>query len=67
MEIRFREIAEKKAGIIKPGSSVVTIGQETEALEVIKNRGRGRADVCVADVSEAEVLEADFTGQRFCL
>lgn len=61
------EIAEKKAGIIKSGSSVVTIGQETEALEVIKKTGaEAGADVCVADVSEAEVLEADFTGQRFC-
>lgn len=61
------EIAEKKAGIIKPGSSVVTIGQETEVLEVIKKTGaEAGADVCVADVSEAEVLEADFTGQRFC-
>ena len=61
------EIAEKKAGIIKPGSSVVKIGQETEALEVIKKTGaEAGADVCVADVSEAEVLEADFTGQRFC-
>ena len=61
------EIAEKKAGIIKPGSSVVTIGQETEALEVIKKTGaEAGADVCVADVSESEVLEADFTGQRFC-
>lgn len=61
------EIAEKKAGIIKPGSSVVTIGQETEALEVIKKTGAETGtDVCVADVSEAEVLEADFTGQRFC-
>ena len=61
------EIAEKKAGIIKPGSSVVTIGQETEAMEVIKKTGaEAGADVCVADVSEAEVLEADFTGQRFC-
>lgn len=61
------EIAEKKAGIIKPGSSVVTIGQETEALEVIKKIGaEAGTDVCVADVSEAEVLEADFTGQRFC-
>lgn len=61
------EIAEKKAGIIKPGSSVVTIGQETEALEVIKKTGaEAGVDVCVADVSEAEVLEADFTGQRFC-
>lgn len=61
------EIAEKKAGIIKPGSSVVTIGQETKALEVIKKTGaEAGADVCVADVSEAEVLEADFTGQRFC-
>ena len=61
------EIAEKKAGIIKPGSSVVAIGQETEALEVIKKTGaEAGADVCVADVSEAEVLEADFTGQRFC-
>lgn len=61
------EIAEKKAGIIKPGSSVVTIGQETEALEAIKKTGaEAGTDVCVADVSEAEVLEADFTGQRFC-
>lgn len=61
------EIAEKKAGIIKPGSSVVTIGQETEALEVIKKTGaEAGTDVCVADVSEAEVLDADFTGQRFC-
>ena len=55
------EIAEKKAGIIKPGCSVVTIGQEPEALEVIKKVSReAGADLCVA-----EVLEADFTGQSF--
>ncbi|MDO5798812.1 MAG: folylpolyglutamate synthase/dihydrofolate synthase family protein [Eubacteriales bacterium] len=61
------EIARKKAGIIKPGCSVVTIGQEPEALDVIeKVSAEMGADLCEADISEAEVLEADFTGQRFC-
>ncbi len=61
------EIAEKKAGIIKPGCSVATIGQEPEALKVIENVSHeAGTDLCAADISQAEVLEADFTGQRFC-
>ena len=60
------EIAEKKAGIIKPGCSVATIGQEPEALKVIENVSHeAGTDLCAADISQAEVLEADFTGQRF--
>ena len=45
---------------------MATIGQEPEALKVIENVSHeAGTDLCAADISQAEVLEADFTGQRF--
>ena len=60
------EIAEKKAGIIKPDSHMVTVKQQPEAEAVIRR-------ICeeqnvpyeVADRDDAEVLEASMTGQTF--
>ena len=60
------EIAEKKAGIIKPDSHMVTVKQQLEAETVIRR-------VCeeqnvpyeVADRDCAKVLEASITGQTF--
>ena len=60
------EIAEKKAGIIKPDSHMVTVKQQPEAETVIRR-------VCeeqnvpyeVADRDCAKVLEASITGQTF--
>ena len=60
------EIAEKKAGIIKPDSHMVTVKQQPEAEAVIRR-------ICeeqnvpyeAADRDSAEVLEASITGQTF--
>ena len=60
------EIAEKKAGIIKPDSHMVTVKQQPEAEAVIRR-------ICTeqnvpyeaADRDSAEVLEASITGQTF--
>lgn len=60
------EIAEKKAGIIKPGCQVVTASQKPEAGRVIEKQC-GLFDVpCkVSDASEAEILTESVTGQTF--
>ena len=58
------EIAEKKAGIIKPGCSVVTVGQKLEALKVIKEVCReNSAELTVADLELAKAVKEDFAGQ----
>lgn len=58
------EIAEKKAGIIKPGCSVVTAGQQPETMAVIKNVcAQNNADLTEADLREAKAVKEDFAGQ----
>lgn len=62
----LREIAEKKAGIIKPGCHVVTTLQKPEAEAVIVEKCRETGVSCiVADGSEAELLSEDIHGQSF--
>ena len=58
------EIAEKKAGIIKPGCSVATVGQKPESLKVIQEVcHENGADLTVADLEKAKAVKADFAGQ----
>ena len=58
------EIAEKKAGIIKPGCSVVTVGQQPETMAVIERVCRENgADLTEADLHEAKAVKEDFAGQ----
>ena len=60
------EIAEKKSGIIKPDSHMVTVKQQPEAEAVIRRTCQERNVPCeVADRDEAEVLRASMTGQTF--
>lgn len=58
------EIAEKKAGIIKPGCSVVTAGQKPETMDVIRRVCQeNQADLRVADLDSAVAVKEDFAGQ----
>ena len=58
------EITQKKAGIIKPGCSVVTVGQRPETMEVIREVCREKgADLTETDLSSAKAVKEDFAGQ----
>ena len=58
------EIAQKKAGIIKPGCSVVTVGQQPETMEVIRNVCQEKgADLTETDLNSITALKEDFAGQ----
>ena len=58
------EIAEKKAGIIKPDCSVVTVGQQPETMAVIQKVCReNKADLTEADLKSARAIKEDFAGQ----
>ena len=60
------EIAEKKAGIIKPNSHMVTVKQQPEAEAVIRRIcAEQNVPYEAADRDSAEVLEASITGQTF--
>lgn len=62
----LEKIAAQKAGIIKPGSAVVTCRQKPEAEQVIREVcGRMGVPLTVADCGEAEVFEADIRRTRF--
>ena len=58
------EIAEKKAGIIKPGCSAVTVGQKPEALKVIQEVcSENDVNLTIADLEAAKAVKEDFAGQ----
>lgn len=60
------EIAEKKAGIIKPGCKVVTTKQQKEAEQVILSVCEKQGvPYVISDPSEAEILEESVFGQKF--
>ena len=60
------EIAEKKAGIIKPGCYVVTTKQKAEAAQVIEDTCSQLNVPCVVSNPDEAVLEAESVfGQRF--
>ena len=61
----LREIAEKKAGIITKGTSVVTSVQKSDAMNVILNKAEEKqADVHIADQTKAEIIHEDCFGQK---
>ena len=60
------EIAEKKAGIIKPGCSVATIGQELSAQAVIQEKCQELGvELVTGDPEKAEILSESFEGQTY--
>lgn len=60
------EIAEKKAGIIKPGAHVITTAQLPEVEQVIADTCKKfQASLTIADYKNAEIIEEDVWGQRF--
>ena len=60
------EIAEKKAGIIKPGCSVATIGQELSAQAVIQEKCQELGvELVTGDPKKAEILSESFEGQTY--
>lgn len=63
----IREIAETKAGIIKPGAIVVSAKQEPEAAEVLNVRTKQIAERIVSYGEYFQVLEVspEAKGQRF--
>lgn len=60
------EIAVQKAGIIKPGSVVVSMSQKPEVMEVIKNRcGQLHTKLVVADSAKARDIRYGMEKQNF--
>ena len=60
------EIAQNKAGIIKPGCTVVSVRQRESVNEVIKSRAEACGCSYVqADPRRAEILEESHRGTRF--
>lgn len=60
------EIARCKAGIIKPGCRVVTVLQEPEAAQAIRQVCSEKGVPCtLADHREAQVISRDLHGQEF--
>lgn len=60
------EIAENKAGIIKPGCTVITAEQKPDVMRILKERAQQlRCPVISADMSQAVILEAGYKGQTF--
>ena len=62
----LEEIAEHKAGIMKPGAKVVTAGQKEEVLAVLQKKAdEYGCELRKAVPEEAVVLEESLDGQRF--
>lgn len=60
------EIAEKKAGIIKPGCRAVTAQQKTEVMEVFEGKCESlQVPLTVSDSDTAEILCENYLGQTF--
>ena len=60
------EIAAHKAGIIKPGTAVVSARQEPEAMQVIRETAaQQRAKLCIADVAKATDVSCGLWRQSF--
>lgn len=60
------EIAANKAGIIKPGTAVVTVRQEPEAMEVIERVCREKGcSLTVADGTQASDIRYGYESQSF--
>lgn len=60
------EIAENKAGIIKPGCIVVSAPQKQEVREILEQKARQfGCPVIYAEPEKAVVLDEDYRGMRF--
>lgn len=60
------EIAENKAGIIKPGCIVVSAPQKQEVREILEQKARQfGCPIIYAEPEKAVVLEEDYRGMRF--
>ena len=60
------EIAKKKAGIIKKGCCAVTVAQEPEVMDVLREKCvREGVPLYTAEKAQAQILEADYRGQTF--
>lgn len=62
----LKEIAEKKAGILKPGCQAVTAAQKPEAARVIAEKCKSLGVPCkISDSSAAGILSENVDGQTF--
>lgn len=62
----LEEIAEKKAGIIKPGCQVISAKQEPEVQHVLESYARKMGcAIAFANPEEAVLLHSDYRGSRF--
>ena len=62
----LEEIAENKAGIIKPGCAVVSAGQKPEVRDILKRRAAELGcSFAEADPEQIRLLEEDYHGSRF--
>lgn len=60
------EIAAVKAGIIKPGCTVVTVQQKPEVLKVLGQKAEEmKCGIRIVNPGEAKVSREDWRGQRF--
>jgi dihydrofolate synthase/folylpolyglutamate synthase len=60
------EIARNKAGIIKSGSTVVSVAQKPEAMAVVRGMARKyKAPLYVADREQVEQIQSSYRGQTF--
>jgi dihydrofolate synthase/folylpolyglutamate synthase len=60
------EIATEKAGIIKPGTSVVSATQEPEVQKVLRDTCKS-VNAPLDFVEPAQIISRDIHGQRFCV
>lgn len=62
----LEEIARNKAGIIKPGCTVVSAGQEPCVEEILRKSADGLGCACVqADSGELDIIKEDYHGMDF--
>lgn len=63
----LEEITEEKAGILKPGSQVVSVKQEKSVDAVLRRHCQERGNsLHIADPQEAEKIRYDMQGTTFC-
>lgn len=61
----LEEIAEEKAGIIKPGCVVVSAPQRPEVCRILRDKAEAvHCPILFAEEEQVEVLEESFRGQR---
>ncbi len=62
----IEEIAEAKAGIIKPGSTTIVCHQSEKVLKVIKDKcDKEVVEIIVTEPQRLKVIESSYLGQKF--